>query len=87
MLIETNQDGSGVTTFTVDDTDGGESARVTIATDIVRRPGVSGFPERLFVSLMLPQIYRTELARLTEYVARQRPTDETSFGRLPIGRS
>jgi hypothetical protein len=28
--------------------------------------------ERLFVSLMLPRIYRKELARLAEYVAQQR---------------
>jgi hypothetical protein len=75
MLMETNQDGSGVTTFTVDDTDGGESAQVTIATDIVSRPGVSGFLERLIVSLMLPRIYHKELARLAEHVARQRPRD------------
>jgi hypothetical protein len=72
VLMETNQDGSGVTTFTVDSADGGESARVTIATDIVGRSGVSGFVERLFVSLMLPRIYRKELARLAEYVAQQR---------------
>ena len=72
VLMETNQDGSGVTTFTVDSADGGESARVTIATDIVGRSGVSGFVERLFVSLMLPRIYREELARLAEYVAPQR---------------
>lgn len=40
-LMETNQDGSGVTTFTVDDADGGESARVTIATDLVGRSWVA----------------------------------------------
>ncbi len=78
-LMETNQDGSGVTTFTVDDADGGESARVTIATDLMGRPGVSGFLERLFASLMLARIYRRELARLADYVAQQRPTDDASF--------
>ena len=69
VLVETNQDGSGVTTFTVETAGGGESALVTIATDIVARAGVSGFLERLFTSVMLPRIYREELARLAEYVS------------------
>ena len=68
VLVETNQDGSGVTTFTVEKADDGECSQVTIATDIVARPGFSGFMERLFTSLLLPRIYRKELARLAEHV-------------------
>jgi len=68
VLVETNQDGSGVTTFTVEKADGGECSEVTIATDLVARPGVSGFLERLLVSLLLPRIYRKELERLGDYV-------------------
>ena len=80
VLMETNQDGSGVTTFTVDPADGGEAAQVTIATDLPARPGVAGFVERQVTSLMLPRIYRKELARLAEYVAQQRPLDEAGSG-------
>src|SRR5262249_9019518 len=68
-LRESNLDGSGVTTFTVDQEDGGASAHVTIATELVARPGVSGLLERLFTSVMLPRIYRKELAQLAAYVA------------------
>jgi hypothetical protein len=69
VLMETNEDGSGVTTFTVEKADGGESAYVTIATEIAARPGLSGLLERMFTSMILPRIYRKELARLAEYVA------------------
>jgi hypothetical protein len=74
VLMETNMDGSGVTTFTVDAADGAEAAHVTIATDLVARPGVQGFVERLFISMILPRIYRKELAQLAEYVARDQST-------------
>ena len=69
IVMEANQDGSGVTTFTVDTAEGGESAHVTIATDLVSRPGIAGLLERLFTSAMLPRIYRKELVRLEAYVA------------------
>ena len=72
VLVESNEDGSAVTTFTVDTAGGGESAQVTIATDLVARAGVPGFLERLFTSVMLPRIYRKELARLAAYVAPRR---------------
>ena len=72
VLAETNQDGSGVTTFTVETTDGGKGSQVTIVTDMVARPGVSGFLERLFTSVLLSRIYRKELARLADYVTRHR---------------
>jgi hypothetical protein len=62
--MESNTDGSGVTTFTVDPGDRGESAHVTIATEVAARPGVSGLLERMFTSIMLPRIYRKELALL-----------------------
>lgn len=80
VLVESNQDGS-LTTFTVDGAEGGESARVTIATDFVARAGVAGLLERLLVSLLLPRVYRTELATLAEYVGRKWPADEARPGR------
>jgi hypothetical protein len=69
VLMESNTDGSGVTTFTVDPADGGESAHVTIATDIAGRTGVPGLLERLLISIMLPRVYRKELTLLARYVA------------------
>jgi hypothetical protein len=72
VLMESNQDGSGVTTFTVESADGGESAHVTIATEIAARAGISGYLERLFLSAIVPRIYRKELERLAEYVSRRR---------------
>lgn len=76
VLMEANQDGSGVTTFTVEAADGGESAQVAIATDFPARPGVAGLLERLLTSLVLPRIYRQELERLAAYVAPPLSPDE-----------
>jgi polyketide cyclase/dehydrase/lipid transport protein len=70
VLMESNTDGSGVTTFTVDAAGDGRSAHVTIATDLVARPGIQGLLERLTISILLPRIYRKELALLASYVAR-----------------
>jgi hypothetical protein len=72
VLMETNTDGSGVTTFTAESTEGGKSAHVTIATDLPARSGIGGLLERLFISVMFPRIYRRELARLAAHVARPR---------------
>lgn len=74
VLMEANQDGSGLTTFTVEAAGAGES-HVTIATDIAVQPGFMGFLERLATSILLPRIYRSELARLAAYVGGQ-PIDQ-----------
>jgi hypothetical protein len=71
VLRETNADGSAVTTFTVDQSDGGESSLVTISTDINRLPGLTGILERWLASLVLPRIYKQEIARLAEYLSQQ----------------
>jgi len=70
VLMESNLDGSGVSTFTVDRGESDGSADVTIATEITARPGLSGRLERLFTSLMLPRIYRRELELLARYVTK-----------------
>lgn len=75
VLMESNLDGSGITTFTVDKGDSAESAHVTIATEIASRPGIPGLLERALISVMLPRIYRKELARLAQYVAERRSTE------------
>jgi hypothetical protein len=69
VLMESNTDGSGVTTFTVEGA-AGDSADVTIATELPLRPGLGGRIERLCISILLPRIYRKELALLAKYVAR-----------------
>ena len=71
VLMEANQDGSGLTTFTVEAA-GASGSHVTIATDIALQPGFMGFLERLSASILLPRIYTRELARLAEYVTGQR---------------
>jgi len=69
VIMESNQDGSGVTTFTVESADDGQSSEVTIATDLAPRPGLAGYLERLVASWMFPRIYRMELSRLSEYLS------------------
>jgi len=70
VLMETNTDGSAITTFTVAAVDG-RSAHVTIATDLPLRPGLAGRIGRTLISLMLERIYRQELAQLEAYVSRR----------------
>jgi polyketide cyclase/dehydrase/lipid transport protein len=72
VLVESDVDGSNATTFTVDPGDSSESTHLTITTELVARPGISGVLERLLSSLMLRRVYRKEIARLAEYVAQQR---------------
>jgi Polyketide cyclase / dehydrase and lipid transport len=71
VIMESNQDGSGVTTFTVEQVDGGEATEVTIATDLTSRPGLAGYVERVVLRWMLPRIYRKELTQLSEYLRRR----------------
>ena len=68
VLMETNQDGSAVTTFTVQPAGTYAATQLTITTDITTRPGFAGFVERLVTSAMLRRIYQKEFARLAEYV-------------------
>lgn len=68
ILVETNQDGSAVTTFTVQPAGTYAATQLTITTDITARPGFAGFMERLFTSAMLPRIYQKEFARLAAYL-------------------
>jgi hypothetical protein len=71
VLMETNADGSALTTFTVEASNE-SSSHVTIATEVPLQPGIPGVLERLAVSLLLPRIYKRELAQLAEYAGRQR---------------
>jgi uncharacterized protein YndB with AHSA1/START domain len=63
VLVESEPDGSNPTTFTVDPSAGG-ATHLTISTELKGR----GVIEAWLSSLMLPRIYRAELARITEYV-------------------
>jgi hypothetical protein len=71
VIMETNADGSAVSTFTVD-ASGERASHVTIATDVPLQPGLHGILERLAVSLLFPRIYARELTRLAEYADRLR---------------
>jgi uncharacterized protein YndB with AHSA1/START domain len=77
VLAESDPDGSHATTFTVEPdpghgpTAGVGSTHLTIATELTARPGISGALERILTSFMLRRIYRKEIARLAEYVARR----------------
>jgi hypothetical protein len=64
VLVESNQPQGSVTTFTVDPVEGGQNAQVTFATELPARGGLSGLLERFLIKLMLPRIYRKELAQL-----------------------
>jgi len=66
VLMETNTDGSAVSTFTVEAT-GEKASHVTIATELPLQPGIQGVLERLAVSMLFPRIYKKELVRLARY--------------------
>lgn len=64
VLVESNLLQGSVTTFTVDPVEMGQYAQVTFATELPSRGGLSGLLERFLTTLMLPRIYRKELAQL-----------------------
>lgn len=70
VLVEADEDGSNATTFVVEAGERSGSTRLTITTELAVRPGIAGMLERAFSSVLLPRIYRKEIARLAEYVAR-----------------
>jgi uncharacterized protein YndB with AHSA1/START domain len=72
ILVESDVDGSNATTFTVEPADNGASTHLTISTELVARPGIYGALERKLGAVMLRRVYRKEMARLAEYVTRQR---------------
>lgn len=62
-----------ITSFTVTPVEQGQKSRVEIATTMNTRPGLTGFVERIVVSLFNPPVYRKELKQL-EAVAQKRAT-------------
>jgi uncharacterized protein YndB with AHSA1/START domain len=67
VLVESEPDGSTVTTFTVDPAGDG-ATHLTISTELNGRPGIVGAIERWLSARVLPGIYRAELGRIAEYV-------------------
>jgi hypothetical protein len=63
VLVESEPDGANPTTFTVEPAQAG-ATQLTISTELKGRGAI----EAWLSSLMLPRIYRAELARITEYV-------------------
>lgn len=68
VLVETTDTGY-VTTFTVEPLADGQQARVTIATELSGRVGVTGALEGWFVSRLLRPVYVRELAQLAALAA------------------
>jgi hypothetical protein len=70
VLEEIDASGFSTTTFTVDPTEQGRAATVTIQTRFrVRWPGLLGSVERAVTAAMLRRIYRKKFARLEQYAA------------------
>ena len=67
VLVEQDETGDVVTTFTVEPLDGGKRSRVTITTETRASPGLRGALERLLSPRVLTDIYRRELRLLDEY--------------------
>ena len=80
VIMETNADGSAVTTFTVEPA-GERASQLTIATNFPRQRGLRGVVERMAVSLLFPRIYARELARLAEYVEQLRSSADAGHRR------
>lgn len=67
VLVEQDDAGEVVTTFTVEPLDGGKRSRVTITTETRASPGLRGAMERLISPRVLGGLYRRELRLLEEY--------------------
>jgi hypothetical protein len=68
VLVETNDGGVSVSTFTVDPLAENQT-RVTITTDFKARAGLLGSLERLVINWILPRISRQELNLLQTFAA------------------
>lgn len=66
VLVETNDDGSPVTTFTVEPHEGGQRAKVTITTEGAISGGWLGWLERALTVRYLQGIYAQELKWLAK---------------------
>ena len=71
VLKEVDEQAGVVTVFTVEPINGGQQARVTIATDARASPGVMGMMEKLMNPPITRRIYAEELRQLAEYVRQQ----------------
>lgn len=69
VLEEVDASGFSTTTFTVEPTEQGKAASVTIQTRFRVRPGLLGSVERAVTAAMLRRIYKKEFARLEQYAA------------------
>jgi hypothetical protein len=70
VLVETYFDSRTVTTFTVEPHGDGEHCRVTFATDMETRGGMSGVLERFFITRFLRKTYRREMKNLADTAVR-----------------
>jgi polyketide cyclase/dehydrase/lipid transport protein len=70
VLVETDVEGSTVTTFTVESVADGAQTRLTISTRFrTDHRGLAGKIERMLTLLVLKRIYRLELANIAAYAS------------------
>jgi hypothetical protein len=72
VLVETTNDGT-TTTFTVEPSEHGQHAHVTITTEVSVRDGIVGKIERWLTTRLLRPTYEKELAQLAAVVANPAP--------------
>ncbi len=87
VLVEANDEASGgaVTTFTVDPTNEGKQARVTISTDLKPTTRLVRL-ERVFTSWVLRRVYAEELKLLAGLATTERTAAEDLYTERKIGR-
>jgi hypothetical protein len=71
VLMESETDGSIVTTFTLDPINNGNQTRVTIATNAKPSPGITGVIERILNPIVQRRMYTEELHILADYAHSQ----------------
>ena len=68
LLMETGIETGEVTTFKLEPLIADTQTRVTIATDFIASPGLTGIFEKLAIPLITGSIYKKELKQLASYV-------------------
>jgi phage FluMu protein gp41 len=78
VLVEEDAEAGVVTTFTVEPEAGGTRSRVTITTELRRKPGLAGWIEGLLSPRYLRRLYEKELEQVAAYAQGMKPpsTDE-----------
>ncbi|HEV8193217.1 MAG TPA: SRPBCC family protein [Ktedonobacterales bacterium] len=71
VLVESNTDGSGETTFTLTSMDEGRRTHLRIVTEMETHGGLMGAVERALIPRLILPIYREELGKLADVAKRR----------------